>query len=56
MLDKYLKDNDHNLGIQLQYANHSQWIHRATLPMGINNRGKEEKGKKRKVVPKTATA
>ena len=43
MLDKYQKHTDHNLGIHLQYADHSQWMHRATLPMGVNNGGKEEK-------------
>ena len=45
MLDKYQKHTDHNLGIHLQYANHSQWMHRTIMSMGVNDRGKEEKEK-----------
>ena len=46
ILDKYQKHTDHNLGIHLQYADHSQWMHRATLPLGVNDGGKEEKKRK----------
>ena len=56
MLDKYQKHHNHNLDIHLQYADHSQWMHRATLPMGVNDGGKEEKKKKRKAVPRAAAA
>ena len=55
MLDNYQKQTDHNPGIHLQYVDHSQWIHRAVLPMGVNDGGKEKK-KKRKAVPRAAAA
>ena len=59
MLDKYQKHTDHYLGIHLQYADHSQWMHRATLPRGVKDGGKEKKKrkeKKRKAVPRAAAA
>ena len=46
MLDKYQKHTDHNNGIHSQYADHSQWMHRATLPMGVKDGGKEKKRRK----------
>ena len=46
MLDKYQKHTDHNLGIHLEYADHSQWMQRATQPMGIYEGGKEKEEKK----------
>ena len=48
MLNKYQKHTNHNLGIHLQYADHSQWMHRATLPMGVKDGGKEKKRRKEK--------
>ena len=58
MLDKCQKHTDHNLGIHLQYADHSQWIHRATLPKGVNDGGKGalENGTRQKPVPRPAPA
>ena len=53
MLDKYQKHTDHYLGIHLQYADHSQWMHRATLPIGVSKGGEK---KKRKAVPRAAVA
>ena len=46
MLDKYQKHTDHNNYIHSQYADHSQLMHRATLPMGVKDGGKEEKKRK----------
>ena len=37
----------------LQYADHSQWMHRATLPIGVSKGGEK---KKRKAVPRAAVA
>ena len=34
---------EHILCIYLQYADKGQCIHRATLPIGVNDGGKEEK-------------
>ena len=48
MLDKYQKHTDQNLGIHLLYADHSQWMHRATLPMGINCGGREKRIEEKK--------
>ena len=45
---KYQKHTDHNLGIHLQYADHSQWMHRATLPMGVNDGGENKRRKEKK--------
>ena len=39
--------SDHNLGMNLEYADHSQWMHRATLPMGVNDGGKEKRKERR---------
>ena len=48
MLDKYQKDTDHALDIHLHYADYSQCISRATLPIGVNDGGKEKKKRKEK--------
>ena len=48
MLEKYQKHTDHNNGIHSQYADHSQQMHRATLPMGVKDGGKEKKRRKEK--------
>ena len=58
MLDKYQKHIDHNLGIHLQYADHSQWMYRAKLLMGVNDGGKRamENGNRQKPVPRAAAA
>ena len=59
MLDKYQKHTDYNLGIHLQYVEHNQWMHRATLPMGVKDRGEEKKRreeKKRNAVSRAAAA
>ena len=34
------KHTNHNNGIHSQYADHSQWMHRATLHMGVKDGGK----------------
>ena len=47
MLDKCKKHTEHNNGIHSQYADNSQWMHRATLPMGVKDGGGKEK-KRRK--------
>ena len=43
---KHILDKYHNNGIHSQYADHSQWMHRATLPMGVKDGGKEETSSK----------
>ena len=48
------KHTEHILGIHLPFAGHSQWMHRATLPMGVNDGGKEEK--KRRFPSRAAAA
>ena len=52
-MPKYREHAEHILGTYLQYADHSQWMNRPTLPMGVNDGGKE---KKRKAVPRAAAA
>ena len=47
MLDKYTEHAEHILCTYLHYADYSQCIIRATLPIGVNDGGKEEK-KRRK--------
>ena len=45
-----------NVCTYLQYADHSQCIHTATLPIGVKDGGKEEKKRKEKAVPRAAAA
>ena len=48
---------EHILCTYLQYADYGQCIHRATLPIGLNDIGKEKKKKrKEKAVPRAASA
>ena len=61
-MPKYREHAEHILGTYLQYAIQSQCIRAATLPIGVNDGGKEkkrrkeEKKKKRKAVPRAAAA
>ena len=58
-MPKYREYAEHILGTYLQYADHSQCIRTATLPIGVNDGGKEKKRrkeKKRKAVPRAAAA
>ena len=55
MLDKYTEHAEHILCTYLQYADYGQCIGRATLPIGVNDGGKEEK-KREKAVPRAAAA
>ena len=43
MLDKYSEHAEHILCTYLQYVGHSQCIRTATLPIGVNDGGKEKK-------------
>ena len=43
MLDKYIKHAEHILFTYSQYADYGQCICRATLPIGVNDGGKEKK-------------
>ena len=54
MLDKYQKHADYNLGIHLQYFEHNQWMHRATL--GVKDGGEKKRRKEKKAVPRAAVA
>ena len=60
LMPKYREHAEHILGTYLQYADHSQCIRTATLPIGVNDGGKEKKKrrkeKKRKAVPRAAAA
>ena len=53
MLDKYREYAEYILGKCLQYTDHIQCILRATLPIGVKGRRKEEK---KRVVPRAAAA
>ena len=55
-MQKYREHTEHIFGTYLQYADHSQCIRTATLPIGVNDGGKEKKKKKRKAVPRAAAA
>ena len=48
MLDKYTEHAEHILCTYLQYADYGQCIRRATLPIGVNDGGKEKKRKERR--------
>ena len=41
-LDRYKGHTEHNLGTYLQNADHSQCIYKASLPIRVNDRGKEK--------------
>ena len=53
-MPKYREHAEHILGTYLQYADHSQCTQTATLPIGVNDGGKEKKRKK--AVPRAAAA
>ena len=42
-LDKYKEHAEDTLGTYLQNADYSECIYKASLPIGVNNRGKEKK-------------
>ena len=48
MLNKYTEHAEHILCTYLQYADHIQFTGRATLPIGVNDGGKEKKRKERR--------
>ena len=48
MLDKNTDDAEYILCTYLQYSDYGQCIHRATLPIGVNDGGKEKKKRKEK--------
>ena len=50
LMPKYREHAEHILGAYLQYADHSQsqCIYTATLPIGVNDGGKEKQRKEKK--------
>ena len=52
MLDKYTEHAEHILCTYLQYADYGQCIRRATLPIGVNDGGKEEKKRRFRELPR----
>ena len=64
ILDRYIEHAEHILCTYLQYADYGQWIRRPTLPIGVNDGGKEktngqqqqQTGDKKRPVPRAAAA
>ena len=52
MVDKYTEHAEHILGTYLKYADYGQCKRRATLPIGVNDGGKEEKKRRFRELPR----